>query len=224
MTLQISGETLRLLPQRAFFWEEKRILGFSDLHLGKAESLQNFGIPLPSAVHDEDFKRISLLIQKWNPSEIVILGDFIHQKNSWTKELFDKLQNFLNSFRDIRWTLILGNHEKGSLAFLQQLPLKLIKNEWICEPFIFTHGHSEREPDLASNLFQIEGHIHPVLTLRDGPLKMRFPCFALTETHLLLPSFGVLTGGFEIPLLKNQRYFAVTENQIFEVDPEARRT
>ncbi len=225
LSIEIRGETIHLLPEKAFYWPGARILGFSDLHLGKAESLQKFGIPLPSAVHSEDFRQIARLIETWQPEQIFILGDFIHQKNSWTDELFQSIGSFLTDYQHIRWTLILGNHERGSLPILEQLPMTLAKNSLEDAPFAFTHGHLELATSTsegASPLFAIEGHTHPVLSLSDGPLKLRFPCFELSEEHLLLPSFGVLTGGFEIPLLNKNRYFAVSEKDIFEVDLSAK--
>ncbi|MBC7753171.1 MAG: DEAD/DEAH box helicase, partial [Moraxellaceae bacterium] len=48
MRLNLRGETLELLPEKAFLWVEKAMLVLSDLHLGKADSLQAQGVPIPS--------------------------------------------------------------------------------------------------------------------------------------------------------------------------------
>ena len=42
------GHGLQLLPQRALWDPQQRLLLLADLHLGKAESFQASGVPLPS--------------------------------------------------------------------------------------------------------------------------------------------------------------------------------
>lgn len=197
MTIEVCNENLKLLPEKAFYWEKEKLLGFSDVHLGKAESFQKIGIPLPSETRAEDLNRMRKLVEELNPKKVVILGDFIHDKESWTLELIEDLQKFFQEHASIDWHLVLGNHERGSLSFLERLPINLIEKAFEASPFVLTHGHLQKQ----TNLFRIEGHLHPVLTLSDGPLRMRFPCFVLDSEHLLLPSFGVLTGGAEASII-----------------------
>ena len=213
MKIEVQKEILSLLPERAFFWEKQKVLGFSDVHLGKADSFQKAGIPLPSETHDEDLRQIQHLIESHRPKRIVILGDFIHDKNSWSDVLFWRLQKFLNFHSQIEWNLILGNHERGSLDYLQQLPFLLHHERMDLGPFRLVHGHHER----TEGSFQIEGHIHPIVTLTSGPLRMRFPCFVLEKSRLLLPAFGALTGGVEARPQFGLRRFAVTPAEVFEI-------
>lgn len=212
MTIDVAGETIILLPERAFFWPSRSLLGFSDVHLGKAHSLQRAGIPISAEAHREDLLTIASLVRKWQPSEIVILGDFIHQKDSWSDSLINQLHAFFREFAFICWTLILGNHERGSERFLKEFPIQIVREYLTLGPLTFTHGHEKR-----SEGFQIEGHVHPTVRLLSGPVKLRLPCFALEEGRLLLPSFGTLTGGFDITAGKNEKIFAITPKEVFEV-------
>lgn len=212
MTIDFGGESILLLPERAFFWKPQSLIGFSDVHFGKAQSLQRAGLPVSKAAHDEDLAQITRLIELYQPRDIVILGDFIHQKDSWSDELVDELKSFLGHFPDTRFNLILGNHDRGSEKYLFRLPFHLFENEMTRGRLTLAHGHRESE-----NEFRIEGHVHPACVMREGSTRLRLPCFAVTENRLLLPSFGTLTGGYEIEAQKDTRIYAVIPNQVFEV-------
>jgi len=216
MILRCAGEQIQLLPEKAFYWPKEKLLGFSDVHLGKAESLQQYGIPLPSGSHSEDLNRMTKLIEKTAAEKIIILGDLIHQKNSWTEKIQNDLKKFLQQHDTVQWTLLIGNHERGSLQFLQNLPLNLIKNEFVSPPFLFLHGHVTSEATKATS-FTIQGHIHPVIRMEFGSTRLRLPCFVLTENSLTLPAFGNLTGGYLIHPTPKQKIFAIADQDIFQV-------
>ena len=209
MKIEVLGETLELLPEKALIWRERKILVFSDVHLGKAESFQALGVPIPSAVNRVDLETVAGLIERFEIQEVLILGDLIHHKSSWTEELFFTIKGFLEYFKDVKFKLLIGNHEKGSLEFLKALPIELIEGDLTIEPFTFSHGHESSE-----KAFTIQGHIHPVVILKDGPVRLRLPCFVLEKKSLVLPSFGSFTGGFEISPQHNTRIFAVTKKVI----------
>ena len=217
-SLDLQGETFVLLPERAFFWPAQNILGLSDIHIGKAQSMQKMGIPVSDETHVEDLSNIGALVRRWKPKRVLILGDFIHQKDSWTPALMELLQIFFAEFNQVRWSLIIGNHERGSLEFLQRLPLEIFEKDIELGPFVFAHGH---EPD--EERMTIEGHVHPVVRLSLGPATLRLPCFVLEEKRLLIPSFGLLTGGYEIERKKEDRIFAIAPPEVFEVfEPKAK--
>lgn len=214
MNVTLANEEIELLPEKAFYWKKESLLGFSDVHLGKAESLQSYGIPVPSGSHHEDLKKISNLIEKTNAKKIVILGDFIHQKNSWTAELLNDLKLFFKAHDHVEWILLIGNHERGSISQLQQLPFHIVENDLNIGPFLLTHGHTQ---DAAAKNFQIQGHVHPVVKLEQGSTRLRLPCFVVCENSLTLPSFGSLTGGYEMKPNPKQKVYAVTSSSVFFV-------
>jgi DNA ligase-associated metallophosphoesterase len=171
LTLTLDDEVLQLLPERALLWRDSLIFG--DVHLGRAESLQAEGVAIPGEAGASDFARIADLIQRHHPREILILGDLIHQRTSWTDQLKRGLWVLLEAHPECRWKLLIGNHDRGSLTHLREFRIEFYENDLEIRPFVFAHGHH------PSERFRIEGHAHPSVTLRNGPLTMRFPCFAL---------------------------------------------
>jgi DNA ligase-associated metallophosphoesterase len=214
MKIAVLGQTLELLSDRALFWHEEKMLIFSDVHLGKAESLQREGVAIPAESGFSDFHRINHLIHHTQPKEIIILGDLIHSRKSWSVSLKEQLLQFLNSHSSIAVSLVVGNHERGSLPILQKLPLQLLGDGAVRGPFQLAHGDQKA----SARTFQISGHVHPVVVLRDGPLKMTWPCFVLSRKRLLLPSFGTWTGGFKVRRTPAHRYFAATGTETFEIE------
>jgi metallophosphoesterase superfamily enzyme len=45
---------------------------------------------------------------------------------------------------------------------------------------------------------EISGHLHPAATLWRRARAVRRPCFAVDGKRMIMPSFGVLTGGLDI--------------------------
>ena len=205
-----------LTKQKALFWPEQKLLALSDVHIGKAESLQSFGINVPSGEHKHDLERISNLIQEYEPTQVLVLGDWIHHKNSWTLDLQRDLLQFFDQHSQIAWRLLIGNHERGSRNFLETLPFDLIDGDLDLKPLTFRHGHDSA----PAHGFQIQGHIHPVVRLRHGSTQVRLPCFAQGPDALILPSFGGLTGGFEINLNKFSQVYACTPSSVIPMIPQ----
>ncbi len=212
MTLEFAGEELRLLKEKVIFWPRTKTLILSDLHLGKAESLQSFGIPIPIGSDVEDLERLKVLINEHDVQTVAILGDLIHQKNSWTNDLFLSLKKFFDPKKNIKFQIVLGNHERGSLPFLRELDVDLIDDFLAMGPVILSHGHKKPKGE-----YEISGHIHPVIQLKHGSVKLRLPCFVVKPHAITLPSYGSLTGGFKIEQTRDKKIFAISQAEVFEV-------
>ncbi|QDK37264.1 ligase-associated DNA damage response endonuclease PdeM [Bdellovibrio sp. NC01] len=214
MKIQVANEDIELLPEKAFLWQREHLLGLSDVHLGKAESYQSAGVPIPSGSHREDLLLISDLIHRYQIRKVMILGDWIHNRFSLSEIIVQDFREFFKAHDHVHWTLLLGNHEKGSVEILNKLPFHLVEEEMQIGPFLMTHGHKNAK----SKLFQIQGHTHPLVSIHEGPTRLKLPCFVLEKNALTIPAFGSLTGGYVIRKDKGKRIFAVTPKEIFEVD------
>lgn len=212
MILDLLGQRLELRPERALYWHEQKLLALSDLHLGKAESYQREGIPMPADQGVEDLTRLSHLIHELNPKSVLFVGDFIHARTSWSMGLKDELEGFFHVHRGREFHLIVGNHERGSLHHFEELPVQIVP-DFAASPFLFVHGHEKQRQ------FSVEGHLHPAITIKQGPLRFRLPCFVLEENRLILPSFGEWTGAADVTKQKHNRVFAVSGPSVFEIPP-----
>jgi DNA ligase-associated metallophosphoesterase len=197
------GHRLELLAERAVWDPAQRLLLVADLHLGKAETFQAHGIPLPSDGDAATLNALLALAHRWRPAELVVLGDLIHGRLGLTGELRQKLAA-LPALLGCRLRLIGGNHERGSwLEGLAPEPAQALGPLWL-----------SHEPSSRPGLLNVCGHCHPVAVVGRGADRLRLPCFAYhpVEERLLLPAFGALTGGH--PRGKEERLWLVAEESV----------
>ena len=197
------GHALELLAQRAVWDPDRRVLLVADLHLGKAEVFQAFGIPLPSDGDGGTLNPLLSLVHQHHPREVVVLGDLIHSRLGLTAELRHKIAA-LPELMGCPLRLIGGNHERGSwLEGLNQEPSQALGPWWL--------SHA---PEPRTGLLNLCGHRHPVAVVGDAADRLRVPCFAFdpVQATLVLPAFGSLTGGHPCP--PGERLWLVAEGQV----------
>lgn len=185
-TLHWAGETLELLGEKAAWDPARRVLLLADLHLGKAETFQAHGIPLPSDGDASTLNALLELAHRLEPEAVLVLGDLIHSRLGLTGELRAKL-SALPDLLGCPLRLIGGNHERGSwIDGLVQEPAQALGPWWL-----------SHEPHPRSGHLNLCGHLHPVAVVGSGKERLRLPCFALDRdaARLALPAFGSLTGG-----------------------------
>jgi DNA ligase-associated metallophosphoesterase len=183
------GERLELLGARAVWDPQRQLLLVADLHLGKAETFQLHGIPLPSDGDAETLNALLTLAHRWQPQQLIVLGDLIHSRLGLTAELRQKLAA-LPALLGCPLRLIGGNHERGSwIEDLPQEPAQALGPWWL-----------SHEPDPQNDRLNLCGHLHPALRLGHRSDRLRLPCFSYSKTQerLALPAFGALTGGMEL--------------------------
>lgn len=196
-------EQLRLLPQRAVWLEGSRTLLLADLHLGKAETFQAHGIPLPSDGDAGTLNTLLTLATRWRPIQVLVLGDLIHSRLGLTGELRQKLRA-LPELLGAPLRLVGGNHERGSwIEALPAEPSLALGALWL------SHG-----PENQPGRLNVCGHRHPVAVVGAGADRLRLPCFAYDPQaeRLTLPSFGELTGGH--PCEAHEQLWLVAEGQV----------
>jgi len=184
--LHWQGQTLQLLAAKAAWDPARRTLLVADLHLGKAETFQRAGIPLPSDGDLETLNALLALSQHWAPAQVIVLGDLIHSRTGLTPALLQKL-DALPELLGCPLRLIGGNHDQGCvIGNLRQEPPQALGPWWL-----------SHEPEPRPGQLNLCGHLHPVASLGRGNNRLRIPCFSLDQqqARLALPSFGCLTGG-----------------------------
>ena len=208
MNLNIQNNTFILHHYGVIFWQDKSILLISDVHLGKISHFRKHGIALPTEVIIENFNRMDLLLNKFQPKTIIFLGDLFHSvKNlewnlfaDWTKTLSQKI------------ILVKGNHDIINELLFEEINIDVVP-EYGIEDFILTHHPLEN-----NELFNFCGHIHPGIKLKaTGKQFLNISCFFRKPKQLILPAFGKFTGNFYLQPTKNDLVYGITSDKVFEV-------
>lgn len=115
----------------------------ADLHLGREMSLQKAGVAIPQGASARTIEKLTAQMQHYQAANLLILGDLIHARCSWTDELNGMFLNFCESVTG-RCQLIEGNHDRGSRKQLTQFPLEVLQPPVFQNPFWLLHD-SDRE-------------------------------------------------------------------------------
>lgn len=208
MKITINNQKFVLHSCGAAYWEEKKILLISDLHLGKVSHFRKHGMAIPEKAVQENFNRLNNILELFDAETIIFLGDLFHSK----------INNEWNFFAD--WTktilqriiLIEGNHDIISKKNYRDLHIE-IYSELIIDNFLLTHHPTERE-----NLFNFCGHIHPGIKLKGlGKQFLSLSCFFRKTNQMIFPAFGEFTGNFYLIPEENDKVYALAKGEVIEI-------
>ncbi|MBX9449229.1 MAG: ligase-associated DNA damage response endonuclease PdeM [Taibaiella sp.] len=209
-TIAFADENFTLTNQRAMFWEKHRMLILSDLHLGKAAHFRKSGIALPRQVSVDDLERLAQLVKYFDACRVLVVGDLIHAGANKEVALF---RNFTEEHMDIRFLLVRGNHDRLSTARLNELGIREVYEELIIDGIHFRHHAA-----VPGQHYTISGHVHPgISVLMPARRTMRFPCYVVTATQIILPAFAKFTGLDTRTFPKPAVCYAIDEDNIFDI-------
>ena len=226
-SLHIGSLSVQLLPQKAAYIPSLRSLLVSDIHLGKAETFQHFGIPISSQVNGDSLTRLLTLCRQLAPQRLFILGDLVHSRHGWTDPVQAQWQTFVQAV-DLEIVLIVGNHDRHSIghtidqippyttAWHESLQVQCVSERVQLEGLILSHDPYESAHLEESYELNICGHIHPCLRLKSRLDDLRLPCFFLerVQNRLILPSFGTFTGGYDIDLRPETVAYGIVDDRV----------
>lgn len=208
--VELKGEKIYLLPEKALYWPAKEMLLIADLHLGKVTHFRNNGIAIPKNATNKNWKQLHQLLRLHQPRRVCFLGDLFHSTHNKEWSVFGEL---IKSYESIQFELIMGNHDILSKHDYNDLGFHVHPKNLIEEPFILSH-----EPLKNSGLYNLAGHIHPGVKLTaKGKQNYKAPCFYLGEKNGLLPAFGNFTGLAIIPVKKNDLVYIIADEQVIPV-------
>ncbi|MDB5726129.1 MAG: ligase-associated damage response endonuclease PdeM [Novosphingobium sp.] len=187
---QFNGEELRLVDGRALFWPRENALLVADLHLEKASFFAKHGQMLPPYDSRETLGRIADALLQTGARRVFCLGDNFHD-SAGKHRLEPHAAGMLAALtRATDWVWITGNHDApidspgaGDVAGTHAEELEVAG-------MILRHRtkRGETRPELS-------GHYHPKLTIAARGRRVSRPCAVASESRLILPAFGALTGG-----------------------------
>ncbi len=208
--LILAGHARLLLPHRAIFFDSLRALLVSDLHLGKAETFQRQGLPIPRQVNHATLGRLQALCDTYRPQSLWVLGDLFHSVAAHGDGMLQEWQPFLVG-AGARAEVVLGNHDRPLARRRSQLPGTYHPQAVVVENLCLSHT-----PPTQSDQPTLCGHIHPCLRLGGRGDRLRLPCFHWQpqENCLTLPAFGEFTGGHPIDLAAAEVAYVVAEEAV----------
>ncbi len=211
MNVNCRGENLFLSKEKAIYWGKERMLIISDLHIGKSAHFRKSGIQVPDVVGLTDLQRLTSLMKEFNPLMLLVTGDMFHNKINSDANAF---LEWRNSYSALKVILIKGNHDELKTKDYEALNIEVHPKELLIGPFRFIHD----KPKVFDEYFNISGHIHPGVILHGkAKQRLKFPCFYFNETCAVLPAFSVFTGLFLIKPKEDDRFFAITPQNVIEV-------
>lgn len=212
--LSILDHQLHLLAEKAIYVESLKALLVSDIHLGKSETFQAFGVPISTKVNQTTLDRLQQLCANYELDYVFILGDLFHSKYALADQVLEDWFKFVRTV-SASVQLIVGNHDRALVAKLEQLSISCILEAIQIDRLVLSH-----EPQPQQGWLNICGHIHPCVRLRTKLDNLRLPCFYLERSQnlLILPSFGEFTGSYEVPLIADTTAYVVAEGSIIPVE------
>ncbi len=177
---------------RAVFWVEQRALLVADLHLEKASHFASTGQMLPPYDTRDTLERIALALRLSGARRVLCLGDNFHDA-AGPGRIDDHCAGMLAALtRATDWVWITGNHDtKGDSAECPTLPGTHLA-ETTLAGIVLRH---EALP--GESRAELSGHFHPRLRVVQRGRAIRRACVVASETRLVLPAFGALTGGLD---------------------------
>lgn len=172
----------------ALYWPAQNALLVADLHLEKASWYAKGGQMLPPYDSRATLERLAAIIAETGAETVYCLGDNFHDCDG-EQRLEPEAAELLQSLtRRIRWYWINGNHD----AHLDGCWGGQVVAEIEVAGIMLRH---EAEPD--DPMPEMSGHFHPKLRLRQRHRYVARRCYVASESKLIFPAFGALTGGLD---------------------------
>lgn len=208
----LAGELVMLLAQKALYWPREKMLVVADIHFGKAASFRALGVPVPSGTTVANTGALDALIGQYDVDQILFLGDFMHARAAHATATLEAMREWRWRHPQLRMVVVRGNHDAHAGDPPASLRIDMVDEPHALTPFAFCH-----HPDVLVPAYVLAGHVHPLYRLHHGWESLTLPCFLLSGTRAVLPSFGAFTGGHAVVPEPGERLFVTTGDAVFEV-------
>lgn len=210
MTIELHGERMALLPQRAIWWPRMKWLIVADLHAGKSEVYRHHGVAVPDGVLQEMLRRLSQMCAALCPERLVILGDLVHHADGLDGAVRQAIGDcFCTLTRPA--LLVRGNHDT-SVSLPATWPIEDAGDALEEPPLRFTH-----QPSVTRHRYTLAGHLHPTLSLASTTDLLRLPCFHFGPRLGVLPAFSRFSRGVPMQVGVADRAYVIADGELIAV-------
>lgn len=212
-SIKFGGHSFTPYPCGALYWPDQDMLVISDLHFEKSSHFAAKGQFLPPYDTAETLDKLCRICSRVKPQKLLFLGDVFHDPEAMSRMDTTCGRGFgeLLSAHAVIW--VDGNHDKGTVP----QGVEAVDTAQI-DTIRFSHEATDRDG------YEISGHYHPSVSFKHRGVKVRRPCFVHDDRRLIVPSFGVLTGGLDLhdsaykTILNGQtNIYALGQNQVYKV-------
>lgn len=188
LSISLNRELVRLLPEGALWWPDRRLLAVADLHFEKGSSYGVRGQFLPPYDTRATLGRLCELAQRWRPATIVALGDSFHDRDGPNRLDRDDASQLraLTTSHEFVW--ITGNHDADAAVSCGGVAAEVYRQG----DLTFRH-----EPDECDAPGEVCGHLHPKASVVVKGRRISRFCFLSDGRRMVMPAFGAYTGGLD---------------------------
>lgn len=190
LQIETPAGSLCLSVFKAAYSADHKALFVADVHMGKASSFRQLGVPVPHGTSADNLDRLSQAIDFFQPEVLFILGDFLHSKLAQHRALLDQVTEWSACYPGLRKVLVRGNHDDAAGDPPQHTGIDLMDEPFLLGQFALCHY-----PQNLPGAYTLSGHLHPGVVLAGAARsRLRLPCFYQQAQGLVLPAFGAFTG------------------------------
>jgi uncharacterized protein len=183
-----AGETFAATAAGGLYWPSQRALLVADLHLEKASWFARLGQFLPPYDSHATLTALAGEVERSGAERVYCLGDSFHDAFGCDRLPQNARALLLELTSSFDWIWIIGNHDPG---FADRCGGD-IEDEVELGRIVLRHEAERSEPRP-----EISGHFHPKLRLTLKGRQVSRRCFVVSDTKLIMPAFGALTGGLD---------------------------
>lgn len=197
----------------ALYIDDLDTVVLSDLHLGLESLMANSGVYMPKTQLETVKEDLSAIVERVNPSRIIVCGDIKHEFSKTTYGEREEVQEFIDFLTELvdEVLLVKGNHDNYLIYYVEDYDDVELDEYYVLDGILFIHGHEILEDLQTLDADHVViGHEHPSLALKDKVgVTEKIHCFLYGEMDdgrglIVLPAFSSLAEGTPMNRVKNQ--------------------
>jgi DNA ligase-associated metallophosphoesterase len=217
ISIEIAGETLTLMPERAAYWARTRTLFIADTHFGKAASFMAGALAFSRRVAEsstaDDLARLDRALARTGAQKLIILGDFFHARGGRAPSVMDALSAWRAAQPDLAIYNVRGNHDRHAGDPPDEWHIQIAAPPTPGPVFVLCH-----EPIPPERGYALAGHLHPAIQMVGaGRQAVMLPCFWFGAKVGVLPSFGGFTGFGVVTPARGDQVYVIADDQVMRV-------
>ena len=213
LELELEGERILLLPERAVYWPLAESLFVADVHWGKAATFRAAAIAIPDETVGDNLARLTQALDRTGARRLILLGDLLHARRGRAASVLASIGDWRTRHARLEILLVRGNHDVRAGDPPAEWNIACADAPVLLAPFVLHH-----EPVESESGYTLAGHLHPgVRLVGSARQEVRLPCFWFGARIGVLPAFSTFTGLATVRPQVGDRVFVIVEDEVIAV-------